>query len=564
MTNPLPPNTRVPGSGFPSADMDKVVTELAELSGTTPGGNAQNLPAAMLANVQYMDRLGADYTGGTDCTAIFNTALGNLPTITVSGVTYPQGSIEFGGGNYKLGTSSDTNTVGPYVWIKGQGRFATTLFYYGSNRCLQLQNPQQTFTIANQVMGGGVADLAIDGSNAGAGAVGLMYGDMSGAKFDVTIQHFNGAGSIGFLQQNSVWCSEKNTGYFRLIDNTIGAQFTPADGPSLSGVLLASTTGSGAGPGTATFTLPSTAPVSWLVNSKLYGSAGLTTPVSSSTSQMTINSIVGLTMVCAWSGSVPTGPGPGTLTLCQSTNSHDYSEWHFSFYTTAGISGGGGSFGGQDGVQIANGGNPSGCRIAITGNFSNSGGTWSGTAPAMLHLTGSMPAQHGFSGASYINDSEIIIQAEGDGSGSQIIPILFSGPAAASSGHGIMGCDGHVFCAGGTTADVSLGSAPCSISGPMRVTVPTLNRALVNYTGASGTGPGSFFDSGRPVDTAGRPYQQITGLTGTTPFTLVGAVSGAHPTSGTFQVNDVVLDLTVGGTWVCTVAGTPGTWVNFP
>lgn len=55
----------------------------------------------------------------------------------------------------------------------------------------------------------------------------------------------------------------------------------------------------------------------------------------------------------------------------------------------------------------------------------------------------------------------------------------------------------------------------------------------------------------------------ITGLSGAqTQYRLVGAVSGAAPTSGTFQTNDVVVDVGTPGWWVCTAAGTPGTWVR--
>ena len=51
-----------------------------------------------------------------------------------------------------------------------------------------------------------------------------------------------------------------------------------------------------------------------------------------------------------------------------------------------------------------------------------------------------------------------------------------------------------------------------------------------------------------------------TGLTGTSGQSrLVGTVSGAAPTTGTFAVGDFVVDQT-GAMWICTVAGTPGTW----
>jgi hypothetical protein len=53
------------------------------------------------------------------------------------------------------------------------------------------------------------------------------------------------------------------------------------------------------------------------------------------------------------------------------------------------------------------------------------------------------------------------------------------------------------------------------------------------------------------------------GLTGaTSPLRFAGAIaSGTAPASGTFAVGDMILVLT-GSIIVCTVAGSPGTWVN--
>lgn len=53
-----------------------------------------------------------------------------------------------------------------------------------------------------------------------------------------------------------------------------------------------------------------------------------------------------------------------------------------------------------------------------------------------------------------------------------------------------------------------------------------------------------------------------TGLTGATTATryVGGTVTGA-PTTGTFAVGDFVVTQ-AGGIWICTVAGTPGTWVQ--
>lgn len=55
---------------------------------------------------------------------------------------------------------------------------------------------------------------------------------------------------------------------------------------------------------------------------------------------------------------------------------------------------------------------------------------------------------------------------------------------------------------------------------------------------------------------------EATGLTGATENTrLVGATTSGAPVSGTFAVGDVVVDVT-GQLWVCTVAGSPGTFVG--
>jgi hypothetical protein len=58
------------------------------------------------------------------------------------------------------------------------------------------------------------------------------------------------------------------------------------------------------------------------------------------------------------------------------------------------------------------------------------------------------------------------------------------------------------------------------------------------------------------------PEFSIAGLTGAVkPSRLVGANATGAPTTGTFAVNDVATDST-GKVFICTVAGTPGTWVQ--
>ncbi len=56
------------------------------------------------------------------------------------------------------------------------------------------------------------------------------------------------------------------------------------------------------------------------------------------------------------------------------------------------------------------------------------------------------------------------------------------------------------------------------------------------------------------------PDLSVSGLTGATAASrYVGATTSGAPTTGTFAVGDFVIDQT-GFVWVCTTAGTPGTW----
>ena len=57
-------------------------------------------------------------------------------------------------------------------------------------------------------------------------------------------------------------------------------------------------------------------------------------------------------------------------------------------------------------------------------------------------------------------------------------------------------------------------------------------------------------------------YVSVSGLTGATQASrYVGATAGGAPTSGTFAVGDYIIDRT-GSVWICTTAGSPGTWTK--
>jgi hypothetical protein len=59
------------------------------------------------------------------------------------------------------------------------------------------------------------------------------------------------------------------------------------------------------------------------------------------------------------------------------------------------------------------------------------------------------------------------------------------------------------------------------------------------------------------------PAHIAAGLTGATAASrYVGATTGGAPTTGTFALGDFVIDQQLGITWVCTAAGSPGTWAT--
>jgi hypothetical protein len=58
------------------------------------------------------------------------------------------------------------------------------------------------------------------------------------------------------------------------------------------------------------------------------------------------------------------------------------------------------------------------------------------------------------------------------------------------------------------------------------------------------------------------PDYAPTGLTGATAVSrYAGATARGAPASGTFAVGDFIIDQT-GSIWICTTAGSPGTWTN--
>ena len=102
---------------------------------------------------------------------------------------------------------------------------------------------------------------------------------------------------------------------------------------------------------------------------------------------------------------------------------------------------------------------------------------------------------------------------------------------------------------------------------PSDPTVPanSITLARVRVNAGAGSITNSVITDLRPAlaTTANLAGQlvQATGLTGAQQTSRwTGAVAGAAPTTGTFNVGDWVTDTTLGIVWMCTVAGSPGTW----
>ena len=124
------------------------------------------------------------------------------------------GVVQFPPGNFKqLATvtaaittgNNNSNGYGTPVYIRGAGRWATQISYYGSGDCLRIYGTEYPY-------GGGITGLTIDGTNASAGAAGLHMGDIFQYEVDIAVQNFSGTGSIGVHFDNNYFWTEQLRG----------------------------------------------------------------------------------------------------------------------------------------------------------------------------------------------------------------------------------------------------------------------------------------------------------------------------------------------------------------
>ena len=140
-----------------------------------------------------------DTTGVTDASRIL-AAFGGVP-----------GKVVLGPGIWWIQTGV-LQLLQPPQYLDGAGKDLTILYAVGSGDTVRLPNPTpatQGFGTVS-AWGGGVSNMTIDGTFAGAGAVGVHFGDAEEMEFNgLMVQHFNGAGSAGVWMHNLIWYTEK-------------------------------------------------------------------------------------------------------------------------------------------------------------------------------------------------------------------------------------------------------------------------------------------------------------------------------------------------------------------
>lgn len=165
---------------------------------------------------------------GFDDGASINAAYSVLPTVRRAfgqhTDTYTRGTVRLGPYDYNIATQI---TKPAAANLEGNG--ACLLPITPGMTCLYCHDTNQPGTQygQNAVMNMGYTrDLRIDGTNAGANAVGFNIGDGRGHIVeDVTICNFAGSGAFGLYMTNLLYFTEYGNFRLILINNTTAAQF---------------------------------------------------------------------------------------------------------------------------------------------------------------------------------------------------------------------------------------------------------------------------------------------------------------------------------------------------
>lgn len=183
----LPPDTRQVGDPDPANDLNAIVDAVTGLGA-----------GLSVLNKAYAG--GADPAGNADSTAAFQAAAAAIPA--------GGGVLAIPAGTYKLTGTVDV----PWNCLLQGAGWGSQLMFSGTGDCIRIQNP--TTGSGNyatmQSLSGGVRDLVIDGTGAGAASSGIHLGDGMGYVLDhLMVRNFTGTGSIGLYLDNNIWWTEK-------------------------------------------------------------------------------------------------------------------------------------------------------------------------------------------------------------------------------------------------------------------------------------------------------------------------------------------------------------------
>ena len=200
---------------------------VAKISGVAlpvspPTGTGQTLTSSGTSTTAWRPSLtikindyGADPSGAAASDSAIAAAMTALGTSA--------GVLEFGPGTYKL--SSPIGTFGPGQGVVGAGAGSTLIQFSGTGDCIRAYDPR-AWGSGGPGHAGTFRGFTIDGSAAGAGSSGIHYGDLDAGRLeDVTIQHFNGTGSIGLYLDDTVTWAERSVMDVIANDNTTGVLF---------------------------------------------------------------------------------------------------------------------------------------------------------------------------------------------------------------------------------------------------------------------------------------------------------------------------------------------------
>ena len=154
--------------------------------------------AAGLQRVQHTVRRGSGPERDIDSTPAIQAAVNATP-VTGGTVFFPVGTFRLNSTVYYTGT-------GP-IYFQGSGRWATSLYFYGSGDCIRVYD--STLYAARTQNGGGVTGLLIDGTNAAPGSSGLHMGDIQQFGVDLVVQNFSQPGSKGVWFDTQYYWTEQ-------------------------------------------------------------------------------------------------------------------------------------------------------------------------------------------------------------------------------------------------------------------------------------------------------------------------------------------------------------------